>query len=830
MKKYFKYIIPSLITIIILLIIYYLNDLYPFKPNSIVQVDADYQYIPVLYKIYDLIHGKGNILYSDIGLGNSIYTSLIIQGSLFSPLNLLLYFTKRSNIVNYFNILVLVKMSLISLTSYIYFKYKYKTSEFYLILFSIIYTFSGWVILNYFNIMWLDCVILFPIIILYLDKLLKDNKYYGYIITLSLSFIISYYISMYILLFIFVYSFLNIFIYINKEKRKKVIILLGISTFIAILISSFSIIPALYHTLNSSRLSRDGSYPLFNHTINKILYLMGMSLPVILLIKLLFKYKNDKKNIYVYVVLLFLYTIGIIFEPINLALHFGSYWSFPYRYSFVTIFILLSISLYYISKYNIKEDNIRIMPILLTILFISLTIFFNNIHLSTIKDNQITLDFNDWSVFKYILIMLLTFIVLKVFTLMIRNKVFVRIFLVITTLLEIFVTTSWCMYFNRGYYLSKEANELNNALKLDSNYPNRYKLNYQYYSTDYGFILNANTLDNWLHILPKNIPNTYKDLGYLNSGTSIKALGGTIFIDNLLNLNNIISNSILDNRMYDAIDTDKTYKLYKYNTKLPYGIIYDSNKIINNNEDESFYLHNKIYKSLFNKEDNLIEIKTFYSDDSSKCLNISEELSEESYVYLDFIHEGNNISYLIANNNYLYGLDNYIKFIGIYNNNLDIEVCPKEDEYIEKVDLGIIPLSKYKFFSNSIKYDTKVTYDKEYNIKVINYENNKSLFLPINNIKGLDIKLNGNKIKADSYLDNFISIKLETGENNINIKYYEPYLLISIILTIVGIIGLFLIKYIKIDNKLILNISYYLYIFIGIILYLYFYVYSFIKK
>ena len=124
MKKYLKYIIPSAITIVILLIIYYMNDLYPFSNNSIVQVDADYQFIPVLYKIYDLIHGKGNMFYSDIGLGNSIYTSLIIQGSVFSPLSLLLYFTSRSNIINYFNILVLIKMSLISLTSYIYFKYK----------------------------------------------------------------------------------------------------------------------------------------------------------------------------------------------------------------------------------------------------------------------------------------------------------------------------------------------------------------------------------------------------------------------------------------------------------------------------------------------------------------------------------------------------------------------------------------------------------------------------------------------------------------------------------------------------------------------------------
>jgi hypothetical protein len=50
MKKYIKYIIPSIITFIILGVIFYVNELYPFGEHSIVKVDADFQYIPVLYK------------------------------------------------------------------------------------------------------------------------------------------------------------------------------------------------------------------------------------------------------------------------------------------------------------------------------------------------------------------------------------------------------------------------------------------------------------------------------------------------------------------------------------------------------------------------------------------------------------------------------------------------------------------------------------------------------------------------------------------------------------------------------------------------------------
>ena len=66
MKKKFKYLLSSIICFVILGIIYYFNDLYPFGNNTLVQVDADYIYIPVLHKIWDFLHYGGNIFYSDI--------------------------------------------------------------------------------------------------------------------------------------------------------------------------------------------------------------------------------------------------------------------------------------------------------------------------------------------------------------------------------------------------------------------------------------------------------------------------------------------------------------------------------------------------------------------------------------------------------------------------------------------------------------------------------------------------------------------------------------------------------------------------------------------
>ena len=302
MKK-IRFILPSVITLLILFIIFDFNNLYPFDNNSIVKVDADYQFIPILYHIYDFLHGDVGIIYNDIGLGNNIYISMIIQGSIFSPLSMLLYFTDRENIVNYFNIIVIVKMCLLSLTSYIYINSVYKVKEYYKIIFSVLYAFSGWVLLNYFNVMWLDSVILFPLIVMFLNKMLDSGKCLGYIITLSLSLIISYYISYFILLFILFYSFLYTFLKVDKDKAKKVIFKLGISTLIAILISSFSLLPTLYQTFISSRIDNSYVSNIISNFMNKSLYLMLSSIFLVFFAKLILKFKGDKKNVYIFFIL-----------------------------------------------------------------------------------------------------------------------------------------------------------------------------------------------------------------------------------------------------------------------------------------------------------------------------------------------------------------------------------------------------------------------------------------------------------------------------------------------------------------------------------------------
>ena len=812
MKKYIKYIIPSIITFIILGIIYYFNGLYPFGSKPLVQVDADYLYIPVLYKIYDVLHGVGNIFYDDIGLGNSLYASLIIQGSLFSPLNLLLYFIDRNNIIEFFGLFIIIKLCLVALTSYIYIDKTHKVNYFYKILFSILYTFNGFIILNYFNEIWLDIVILFPMLVLYLNKLLDKNNCLGYIIILSMCFIITFYYSYFIIIFILLYSFIYLNLY-KKKEIKETIFKLGVNTVIAVLISAFSSLPLMYQILSSERFNFDTYTDIFSNLTMKSLYLLFSPLPIILFGKLVTKFRKDRVKTYGYFILVLLYIIPVIIDPINALLHGGSYWSFPYRYGFITSFILMDAALYYLSKYE-KNNNCNIFKrdIIITTGIIILGIIgvkLNYLYRNNIITEAILLEVKN-SVYLHIIYMVIIVFAMYIIMLFIKNKWFKYISISVISLYSIFLFTSWTFYYNSGYFLSTNAREVYNNMKLPKD--GRYKVEYSVYTPDYGFMFNVSTLDNWLHVVPGGIMSNFGNLGYHPSGTSVYSYGGTIFSDYVLNFRYQFSKKDKANDdMYTLVDNYNGKYLYKYNYGDNYGMVVDN--LLEDSEENKFDYQNKLYTDIYGGNNKLIDYKTYEYYDT-KNIEIKYNIKKEGYLYF-YSYFYDNIDYICVNDDYIYDYEDYIKSLGYYNSDVIIKIYLKNEAYFN-FDLGFIEKEKIKALSGQVEYKNNKYY--------VNVDSEKYLFLPINNIPGLSVYNNDKEVKIDNCLNNLICIKLNKGDNKVSIKYKLPLFNIGIILSVVGFILLFLYKKI-IPNKLILNISYWLYnvLVVGVFLYYYFY-------
>jgi len=77
-------------------------------------------------------------------------------------------------------------------------------------------------------------------------------------------------------------------------------------------------------------------------------------------------------------------------------------------------------------------------------------------------------------------------------------------------------------------------------------------------------------------------------------------------------------------------------------------------------------------------------------------------------------------------------------------------------------------------------------------------------------------------------LGNFVSIKLDEGVNKIEIKYEMPLFNLIIILSVFGVVSLYLYKFVPF-NDIIGNVSYYLYYILNLGLLFYLYIYAFIK-
>ncbi|WP_457286578.1 YfhO family protein, partial [Pseudomonas aeruginosa] len=86
-----------------------------------------------------------------------------------------------------------LKLALMGTTMFSYLKYTYQKVDGTTLLFSTSYSFCGFVTVYSQNFMWLDALILFPLILLGLQRLWDQRKWGLYSITLFLAIVTNYY-------------------------------------------------------------------------------------------------------------------------------------------------------------------------------------------------------------------------------------------------------------------------------------------------------------------------------------------------------------------------------------------------------------------------------------------------------------------------------------------------------------------------------------------------------------------------------------------------------------------------------------------------------------
>ncbi len=200
-----------IITLLIMLVLYAAGGIYPFGTASTAFSDGIAQYVPFLSELSEKIHEGGSLLYSwHIGNGSNFWTN--IGYYLASPLNIIALFFTPDEMEKAFALLTLVKPSIMALTFGLFLKHTYKKNDLSVVIFSIIWAMSGFMIGGIFITSWYDAMIYFPLVIMGLKKMMDGGSAWVYSLFLGLTIASNFYIGWMTCIFCviyFIYCFIS---------------------------------------------------------------------------------------------------------------------------------------------------------------------------------------------------------------------------------------------------------------------------------------------------------------------------------------------------------------------------------------------------------------------------------------------------------------------------------------------------------------------------------------------------------------------------------------------------------------------------------------------
>lgn len=187
--------------VVSMLIVMLIGGYEPFGDLSMLYSDMYHQYYPFWVEFRDALRSGDSMLYTwSVGLGMD-YLSLISY-YLASPLNLLGILVPADLTLEFYSLLMPIKLGLASLFFAIFLNRMFQREDYSISFFGAFYGLCGWALAYQWNVMWLDTFALLPLLTLGTIRLLRDKKCVLYTVTLFLSVFANYYIGLFSCIFV----------------------------------------------------------------------------------------------------------------------------------------------------------------------------------------------------------------------------------------------------------------------------------------------------------------------------------------------------------------------------------------------------------------------------------------------------------------------------------------------------------------------------------------------------------------------------------------------------------------------------------------------------
>ncbi len=253
-----------LIPVVIVLIAYIAMGVFPFGDQAAMIIDSYHQYVPFFSELHDKIWHGDSLLYSWHGsLG---FNFLAVQAYyLASPLNFLIAVFPASMMIEAFESLIILKISLSCWTAYRYLRRRSGKNDYATVIFAGFYALGGFTLAYNWNVMWLDSIVLFPLILMGVERLVNEADGRLYTLTLGLAIFCNYYMAIMICIFVVLYFFVVWFA--KKRGGIKMFFARGIRfagcSVLAGGMAAVYLLPTYYTLINSSQGSKPSEFKFY---------------------------------------------------------------------------------------------------------------------------------------------------------------------------------------------------------------------------------------------------------------------------------------------------------------------------------------------------------------------------------------------------------------------------------------------------------------------------------------------------------------------------------------------------------------------------------------
>ena len=637
--------------------------IYPFGEKSFLMSDMSNQYVSFLSYFRTLFGGGNDFLYTfSKSLGGDM--AGLSAYYLFSPFNFITLFFSTDQMPVAIDIIIISKIAMCGL-SFNYFIRKSYGGGVRTLLFSTAYALMAYNIAYCFNIIWLDGVILLPLIVLGIRKVFDNKTPLLYLFSLFAALVTNYYIGFMLCIFSVIY-FIYRFIQDIKPNclrplLKKIITYVVVSAAAACL-AAVVLIPALLSlqggkaTFSFDMLAFTQNFSfmdvfakLFTNAFSWDQEISGLpnifcGIPMVILAIQYFLNRqfSVKQKISTAGLMLFL-LVNFHVNSFNLIWHgFNPPSWFPYRYSFIFSFLIILLA--YKNFQNIEGIKIKqLIQGLLIFIVVAIVIGSKNmsflsfesvyfdvflalvcsalIYAYSVKSRINLLQFGQAANRKSLVIIVALLAILQI------GNVGVNAYNSIGQLNQVFNE-------DVGYYsgFASQTEKVIDSVKSIDNGMYRIEKTFQYNAND-PMLLNYNGLSHFSSTDKDFVKTFLGKLGFRNNGNWVNYnFGSTTAADSLLGVKYLLTKNETDKPYSFLVTKDE---ITAYQNPYAFPLAFTASKKITDvditTEQNLFKIQNMIYKSLTSQD--MGDIFTSTEVLSTSLVNLSEEAAEDLTVY-----------------------------------------------------------------------------------------------------------------------------------------------------------------------------------------------------